>query len=249
MALSRYQNTTDDLKPGLAVLHDVHAFSIGLDGSYRIKKSPNLPLPARMGPQLDDEYERVEPSMTVFVKPSHLDQETVDSILCEYAQKLQILLASTDQTTGGSSIEQSPVAGLIRPSSGRARMSDHKDILNQVRSLDPVFAEEVEQEIIKYIDVGLLDVALRQAETMCGKLKNAFDYKESFAIWLKTELARRSDERCDPASLNKMLRDIDHITIIRRWKMGVSIGKQQELRAKVVFRMMSCFHQGRQGAR
>lgn len=204
---------------------------------------------ATIAPYLpDDEGGRVGPTMLVFSDSRPLGRETVESILYEYAQKLRITGISTNRTPGeSSSSSQQPrstncnIASLLCNSSNRARESHYSNILDQLNSFDPNFAKMIKRGAVNYIDKDM-PKALNNVEKMSKQLENTDFCSGSFAKWFKIELTRRSEDRCDQNSLTMMQQEADAIEFMRRKSPGVSIGQMLELRAKVVFRLMICFH-------
>lgn len=97
-----------------------------------------------------------------------VNKKHVNDMLCELAQKLQILGASIGEETESSKLQSNksfrPLSKLLHRGHTQAR--DYSDIIGQLKSLDPDFAQQLNKMVVKYIEKDPAK-ALANVEKMC----------------------------------------------------------------------------------
>lgn len=164
---------------------------------------------------------RLHPTLDDFTGQS-VPEASVEGILCEFAQKLSILMAgSQDETPSG-----------------------YQFVIDQLRLLDPLFADKLDSAVVANIeaDIGLaFNNAYRIWKNLlsCGKFDQT---QELFISYFRTELERRTLVNCGVGALDNLQDDIEITKEIRETHPGVSLDKILQLQAKIVFLWLNCFH-------
>lgn len=148
----------------------------------------------------------------------------VESILCEFAQKLSIL--------GVSSSDDTP--------------TDYSVVINQLRRLDPDFAEILNSKLVKNIGNGVEHVLEEAQQMMWSDIwvtaPPTNEVQVIFAFYFCIETTLRSKDSCDKWTMSELQQDLDSIKFKRRLNEGVSLDKIVELEARVVLLWIECFH-------
>lgn len=149
---------------------------------------------------------------------------SAESILCEFAQKMNILVDSQNMTA-----------------------SDYSAVINQLRRLDPHLAQEFEDRVIDNIATNIT-----LAREIVGSMWDDYysadydqgDIKAIFVAYFQIELKHlQSAEGCNIWALdslnfvNFILRDL------RNDNDGLSLDKLAELEAKITLHHINCFHE------
>lgn len=199
--------------------------SAALDRLYRT--APAIELRPGTGDQdlRSDNMTRLDPHVDD-ISGQSVSGEAVDAILCEFAQKLSTL-------------------GLSSPQYAAATGGDHfDDVLEQLARLDADFAAELNAQVVS---VSKTDpqAALSNVETICKQIRQSlgyFNFRETFARYLRAELYLSSEQSCHAAAIRSMQCDLDAIKYARMTRPGVSIGKIVELEGRIVYQLLGCFH-------
>lgn len=167
----------------------------------------------RVEPQLDD------------LSGQSVAHSSAESILCEFAQKLQILGVRSSEETS----------------------ANYSDVMNQLRRMDPFFAEELSGQVVANIETDLerarSDARDIWANIWSRSAQNDEGYKEIFACYFSVELSRQSEGICNLYALNDLLEDFASLKYSRKTYEGVSLSRMFELESKVVLLWLKCFHE------
>lgn len=155
---------------------------------------------------------------------SSVPKTSAEQIMCEFARKLEAL-------------------GVSSPA--EAEQSDYDDVLDQLRQLDPEFANRLNARVVTNILTGDIERAKINANEMWGDRLNSPFYdevQETFMSYFSAELNRRSEERCNAWTLHTLQEDLDTITQIRMVREGLSLDKIVDLEGRIMVLWLHCFH-------
>lgn len=167
---------------------------------------------------------RMAPAMDDFSGQS-LAKASVEGILCEFARKLSILGVSSQE--------------------GTSSMDVYNGLIDQLRQLDPLFAEELSWKVMSHIQEHS-ERAFENANALRWIMMNSPLYdatRDTFMSYFTIELGRQSRKNCTTSTLVNSLTDLDSMKNIRRTGGGISLAKLIELEAKVAFLWLRCFHE------
>lgn len=243
--------TAQDRSNGLETLKAVLRFNYDADRLYGIAQSPDLERLAAAHLSSRDEsaplMETGALSTVVADGPGDVrrtgvklrllnrapvPRESVEDILCEFAQKLAAL-------------------GVSSPAADDSQaLPDYSDVLAEARRIDADFADELQASVVAHIGTDIVR-AIKTAYTMSAQLNQpvlGYDPRESFTGYFDAELRRRFDGACQKLHLQQMQDNVTWIQSVRRRCAGLSVGKMLELQAKVAFKRMTCLHKSLESA-
>lgn len=168
--------------------------------------------------------EGVGPSLDDFTGQS-VARATVESVLCEFAQKFDI------------------IAEAEAPS-----IPDYSIVIDQLRRIDAELAQELEDRVVQYIDTDIDHV--RKTVTDMWREYHSSPYRREntkgiFLAYFHIELNfLLSEYGCNVWELDALRFANDLILHdLRRKNEGLSLDKMAELWAKIVLHWLKCFHE------
>lgn len=229
----------------LLTLKGVLRFNQDVDRACGLTQSPNykdLPLVHEHFKYKLDSFEKIraeiaKTSMTAIdVKPDRIIRTnpelddlsgqsaamiSVESILCEFARKLQILELSTPKP--------------------KFWEDWYNLVLRQIKELDLDFGvENMEWDVVRFIVAKNMTRARENLYDVWKNKSPLEEFKLGFIHYFNVELDRRSKESC--YLLAKMQQGIDAIKRTREVDKGIQSSSFRALEAKVLFRSMDCVH-------
>lgn len=248
---------------GLIVLQIASQFNHQVDWLYGIRQSPNFELLSSVHTVLKDESTpfndirsailerlfRTPPLIGIVGKDSssgavldfmqrtdpHIDnfrnqgptiaRASVKGILYELAERLSIL--------GVSPLEETDFTAA----------SDYSPVIDQAKRIDTDFARELRENVVDIFDQDPMR-AIENVEALLRALDGFGNSKskQSFLKYFEVELRRRSTKKCNMDTLSEIEMGLVELDNSRRSSKGVSLGNIVELKGKVVFLQLKCFH-------
>lgn len=170
-----------------------------------------------------EEMHRVEPEMDN-ISGQSVSHLSTKGILCEFAHKLSIL--------GASSRDDIPV--------------DYGAVIEQLRRIDPDFAEQLNARVVAFLPTDLE----RARQNLRGlwmrelRLSRYDKIQQLFTRYFTVELHRlRMGDNCNLYDLLDMHDNLIGMIHIRKMYKGVSFGRLNELEGEFVLIWMKCFHE------
>lgn len=277
------RNFTDDNRAdALDVLKLVHKYVLEVDKTYNVRKSPDYDMLSElhnriqwwMAPlnvirkeisnRLETEYtpvegERVSPALQIYRGQDPVDKDAVESILCEFVRKMEILVPDGPRWRPPTA-EQVSEPGEIKKTSFFSKMfgrnaksaneDDYSDIVFELNSMDAEYANLINLRVVKfmqsnpkkaYANVNNENLELTKQELHSSD--GTPSYKQVYTQWLRAEVIRSSlANSCDADSLRIMMSDVASVRSIRETLQGVALGRLLELETKVLLPVIKCFH-------
>lgn len=249
---------------GLISLQKVSEFSLNVDRYYGVGRSPdyhllsilNSTLGSEMAPlneirftaldRLYDTSPRIETAAdastsegreaAVFADMQRVNPELDDfsgrsvshastkEILCEFAHKLHILGVSSRKDTS----------------------ADHRAVIEQLRRIDPNFAERLNARVVAFLptNLELAKENLRGIWTNDLRLARYNRIQQLFTRYFTAELHRlKMGDGCSLDDLNDLHDNFVTTKHVRKMYLGVSIARLIDLEARVALLWLKCFHE------